>query len=215
MDPETDKPETDKPGTDKPGTDKPGTDDPGPDKPDPGNGGNTGGGGHSGSRGNSYSRQSAKSAVPAGYTGAVQTIHGYILPAGVMEGTWRKESGTPYWNLLDQFGNQCVGGWRLVYLSAASANGQTMPYGWFWFDGNGRMATGWMTDASGNTFYLNTEQNSLEGMMITGWQKIGENWYYFKTEFGPDMGKLLKNTVTPDGYTVTSDGRWNGMPAVH
>ena len=72
-----------------------------------------------------------------------------------------------------------------------------------------------MTDASGNTFYLNTEQNSLEGMMITGWQKIGENWYYFKTEFGPDMGKLLKNTVTPDGYTVTSDGRWNGMSAVH
>ena len=220
LDPETDKPETDKPGTDKPGTDDPGTnkpglDEPGTDKPDPGNGGNTGGGGHSGSRGNSYSRQSAKSAVPAGYTGAVQTIHGYILPAGVMEGTWRKESGTPYWNLLDQFGNQCVGGWRLVYLSAASANGQTMPYGWFWFDGNGRMATGWMTDASGNTFYLNTEQNSLEGMMITGWQKIGENWYYFKTEFGPDMGKLLKNTVTPDGYTVTSDGRWNGMPAVH
>ena len=213
--PGTDKPGSDKPGTDDPGTDKPGTDDPSTDKPDPGNGGNTGGGGHSGSRGNSYSRQSAKSAVPAGYTGAVQTIHGYILPAGVMEGTWRKESGTPYWNLLDQFGNQCVGGWRLVYLSAASANGQTMPYGWFWFDGNGRMATGWMTDASGNTFYLNTEQNSLEGMMITGWQKIGENWYYFKTEFGPDMGKLLKNTVTPDGYTVTSDGRWNGMPAVH
>ena len=212
--PGTDKPGTNKPGTDDPGTDKPGTDDPSTDKPNSGNGGNTGGG-HSGSRGSSYSRQSAKSAVPAGYTGAVQTMRGYILPAGVMEGTWRKESGTSYWNLLDQFGNQCVGGWRLVYLPAASANGQTMPYGWFWFDGNGRMATGWMTDASGNTFYLNTEQNSLEGMMITGWQKIGENWYYFKTEFGPDMGKLLKNTVTPDGYTVTSDGRWNGMPAVH
>ncbi|SCJ04660.1 Uncharacterised protein [uncultured Clostridium sp.] len=234
LDPETDKPGTDKPGTDEPGTNKPGTDEPGTnkpgtddpgtdkpgtddlstDKPNSGNGGNTGGG-HSGSRGSSYSRQSAKSAVPAGYTGAVQTIHGYILPAGVMEGTWRKESGTSYWNLLDQFGNQCVGGWRLVYLPAASANGQTMPYGWFWFDGNGRMATGWMTDASGNTFYLNTEQNSLEGMMMTGWQKIGENWYYFKTEFGPDMGKLLKNTVTPDGYAVTSDGRWNGMPAAH
>ena len=213
-DPGTDKPGTDEPGTNKPGTDDPGTDDPSTDKPNSGNGGNTGGG-HSGSRGSSYSRQSAKSAVPPGYTGAVQTMRGYILPAGVMEGTWRKESGTSYWNLLDQFGNQCVGGWRLVYLSAASANGQTMPYGWFWFDGNGRMATGWMTDASGNTFYLNTEQNSLEGMMITGWQKIGENWYYFKTEFGPDMGKLLKNTVTPDGYTVTSDGRWNGMPAVH
>ena len=212
--PGTDEPGTNKPGTDDPGTDKPGTDDPSTDKPNSGNGGNTGGG-HSGSRGSSYSRQSAKSAVPAGYTGAVQTMRGYILPAGVMEGTWRKESGTSYWNLLDQFGNQCVGGWRLVYLPAASANGQTMPYGWFWFDGNGRMATGWMTDASGNTFYLNTEQNSLEGMMITGWQKIGENWYYFKTEFGPDMGKLLKNTVTPDGYTVTSDGRWNGMPAVH
>ena len=38
-----------------------------------------------------------------------------------------------------------------------------MPYGWFWFDGNGRMATGWMTDASGNTFYLNTEQKFLRG----------------------------------------------------
>ena len=212
--PGTDEPGTNKPGTDDPGTDKPGTDDPSTDKPNSGNGGNTGGG-HSGSRGSSYSRQSAKSAVPPGYTGAVQTMRGYILPAGVMEGTWRKESGTSYWNLLDQFGNQCVGGWRLVYLPAASANGQTMPYGWFWFDGNGRMATGWMTDASGNTFYLNTEQNSLEGMMMTGWQKIGENWYYFKTEFGPDMGKLLKNTVTPDGYTVTSDGRWNGMPAAH
>ncbi|MBF1260711.1 MAG: DUF1533 domain-containing protein, partial [Lachnoanaerobaculum sp.] len=32
--------------------------------------------------------------------------------------------------------------------------------------------------------------------------------YYFNPQSGPDQGKLLVNTTTPDGYKVNADGKW-------
>lgn len=37
-----------------------------------------------------------------------------------------------------------------------------------------------------------------------GWQQINDYWYYF------DNGYILKDTITPDGYTVDSTGAWDG-----
>ena len=46
--------------------------------------------------------------------------------------------------------------------------------------------------------------------MATGWQKLGEYWYFFSTESqsGRPMGTLYVNEITPDGYMVDENGRW-------
>lgn len=47
--------------------------------------------------------------------------------------------------------------------------------------------------------------------MHTGWQEIGGKWYYFHKDTDGaalPVGAMLSNTVTPDGYTVGSDGAW-------
>lgn len=41
------------------------------------------------------------------------------------------------------------------------------------------------------------------GEMLTGWQQVGGKWYYLNS-----LGKLLINTITPDGYYVNDNGEW-------
>lgn len=87
-----------------------------------------------------------------------------------------------------------------------------LPYGgkfaWYYFDQNGYMMTGWYTDASGRTYYLNPVSDGTRGRMMTGWNQIDGKWYYFSMEEGSENGMLLKNTTTPDGYKVDADGVW-------
>jgi len=52
--------------------------------------------------------------------------------------------------------------------------------GWFWFDKN--------------------------GVMVTGWNEIGGKWYYFNEVHDGTYGMLLTNTITPDGKRVGADG---------
>ena len=44
--------------------------------------------------------------------------------------------------------------------------------------------------------------------MRTGWQLIDKKAYYFNTMSDGTQGRLLLNTVTPDGYKVGADGAW-------
>ena len=50
--------------------------------------------------------------------------------------------------------------------------------------------------------------------MLTGWQWIDSNGdgvaecYYFSEDADHVLGHLYKNTKTPDGYTVNSQGQW-------
>ncbi|MDO4731077.1 MAG: hypothetical protein Q4B14_02980, partial [Clostridia bacterium] len=76
---------------------------------------------------------------------------------------------------------------------------------WFYFDAiNGTcvMYTNWIQ--LGDYFWFANE----DGVMQTGWQFInwsgGANWFYFDTA----SGMMLKNTTTPDGYTVDANGVW-------
>lgn len=59
--------------------------------------------------------------------------------------------------------------------------------------------TGWRLDNS-NFYYFKS------GIMATGWVQDPSNskWYYFDND-----GKLLRNTVTPDGFKVDAWGVWN------
>jgi len=43
--------------------------------------------------------------------------------------------------------------------------------------------------------------------MLTGWKWIDGNCYYLDSQ-GQNEGALYRNTTTPDGFTVDSEGRW-------
>lgn len=74
---------------------------------------------------------------------------------------------------------------------------------WYYFDADGVMQTGWVRD--GNCWYF----LHGDGQMAAGWIMTGEDWYYLDCL----SGVMLFETVTPDGYRVGVDGRWDDIPA--
>ena len=77
---------------------------------------------------------------------------------------------------------------------------------WYYFLDSGYMATGWV-DVNGSKYYLFPNSDGWKGRMLTGWQWIGGNCYYLDPQ-GQNEGALYRNTTTPDGFTVDSEGRW-------
>ena len=71
------------------------------------------------------------------------------------------------------------------------------------FDNEGKMCNTWCKDELGNYYLFEWAKTSEEGKMITGWKQVNDKWYYFNID-----GKLLVNTVTPDGYMVNAEGEW-------
>ena len=51
------------------------------------------------------------------------------------------------------------------------------------------------------------QKTGWKGRMLTGWQWIDGNCYCLDSQ-GHNEGALYKNTTTPDGYAVDSEGRW-------
>ena len=62
-------------------------------------------------------------------------------------------------------------------------------------------------DRLGGTFYLNAD-----GTAMTGWQKMGDDWYYFE----PDTGIMATEAAFVNGYMYyfDDDGRWDGNAGV-
>ena len=77
---------------------------------------------------------------------------------------------------------------------------------WYYFLDSGYMATGWV-DVNGSKYYLFPNSDGWKGRMLTGWQWIDGNCYYLDSQ-GQNEGALYRNTTTPDGFTVDSEGRW-------
>ena len=77
---------------------------------------------------------------------------------------------------------------------------------WYYFLDSGYMATGWV-EVNGSKYYLFPNSDGWKGRMLTGWQWIDGNCYYLAPQ-GQNEGALYRNTTTPDGFTVDSEGRW-------
>ncbi|WP_146043808.1 hypothetical protein [Clostridium sp. chh4-2] len=107
----------------------------------------------------------------------------------VRDGKWTFTNGVSYRNQ-----------WGYLYYNGA--------YGWYFFNQDGFMETGWHTDQDGRKFYLNPFIDGKQGMMCTGWNLIDGKWYYFSMEDGAGMGQLLVSATTPDGYEVDENGEW-------
>lgn len=147
---------------------------------------------------------------------------GYTTAQAYTQGTWKQEAqGWKYydanqkpstgwiytesgWYYIDPATGFMRTGWlqdekgRWFYLESAADQGGI----------EGRLHTGWMKDPSGSWYFMNTVPGSDFGVMLTGWQWIDNSCYYFGTDATGNIGKLYRNTTTPDGYNVNADGRW-------
>lgn len=127
--------------------------------------------------------------------------------------------------------DQSTGNWYYMNTEKGELEGQ-MVLGWvldtntnLWYymdENNGVMTRGWHHDPQdGRWYYMNNS-----GAMLTGWQHIGGNDYFFNPEVpaptyewnASDMkwdyvktssrpyGSMYENEKTPDGYTVNANG---------
>ncbi|AGF57704.1 hypothetical protein B0P06_003992 [Clostridium saccharoperbutylacetonicum] len=67
---------------------------------------------------------------------------------------------------------------------------------------NGELLIGWKL-INNKWYYMDNN-----GIMQRGWVKTNDNWYYLLNN-----GEMAENTVTPDGYKVDQNGKWDGRPA--
>ncbi len=163
-------------------------------------GGGEGDGSHSGG---SSSRKTAADRASELYASGlptwVETGGRWIQNA---DGSWSYQTDT----------SPIMNRWVCIYNPYADERRRQKRYGWFKFGPDGKMLTGWVTDADGNIYYLNPASDGTRGMMLIGWQQIDGKWYYFsKDEGSGTMGALLRNTITPDGYHVDETGAWTGQ----
>lgn len=143
------------------------------------------------------------------------------LQSQATEGNWRlREDG--YWEFLNLNGQSYKGCWVFVENPYADIHAGQQMYGWFHFDEDGRMQTGWFMDPQdGCTYYLNPVSDNTLGMMQVGWCWIKdedglEKCYYFEEHSNGHKGALYRNRTTPDGYSVNEKGEWveNGVVKV-
>ena len=84
----------------------------------------------------------------------------------------------------DKYGiKQYLKGWFALNITTGQK-------GWYHFDNEGNMSTGFYADKKGNTYYL-IESGMNKGMMATGQLDINGKSYYFSDEIGPSYGKLI------------------------
>lgn len=142
--------------------------------------------------------------------GQTITYQGISIPSYVnVRNQWQLlENGN--WTLLLDNGEAVRDQWIAVYNPYADVSHGQQAFDWYRFDHNGNMMTGWYTDETGDTYYLNPNSDNTKGGMKAGWVEIDGKWYYFNTVSDGTRGKLLKNTTTPDGYQVREDGSWDG-----
>ena len=179
----------------------------------------SGGGSGGGSRGGSGGGRSL---------GPGNTFNDYRTYTIGTEGRWESiDTDGRQWSFILRSGRIIKDQWINIKYKDAR---QTCTYH---FDAAGIMDYGWYMDAGGHWYYLKENQgadfgrlvmgwyydakdmkwyylNQFTGGMATGWQKLGEYWYFFSTgsQSGRPMGTLYVNEITPDGYMVDENGRW-------
>ena len=133
-----------------------------------------------------------------GSSGSGPSVKAYTKPtvgAKAVSGSWTKVNGI--WNFTSG-GSLAKGGW--YYLG--NPYSLTANTGWFCFDENGTMKTGWVLSADGSWYFCHDREDGdlgkmqtgwhydaqdghtyyldpVTGAMATGWKQIDGNWYYF------------------------------------
>lgn len=151
-----------------------------------------GAGGSSGSKGGA-----STGVTPGGKT------TGPAAPAGAVTGTWTQAANGRWIFAADR---TYAGEW--AFISNPYAGKDQPGASWFRFDDDGFMVTGWFTDPTGFTYYLNPGSDGTQGRMAEGWQFLDGNWYYFNPVSDGTRGRLMTNCVIDGLYYVDEKGRW-------
>ena len=160
-----------------------------------GGGGGGGGGSSSGSSGGSSKGITAVGATMAS---------GPSLPSYAVTGTW-VQNAAGRWMFMDSvrtFANE----WAAVHNPYANTASGQSAYDWFRFDAEGFLVTGWYTDESGNTYFLNPVSDGTLGRMVTGWSLVDGRCYYFNEASDGTKGALKRSYTAPDGRRTGQDG---------
>ena len=154
--------------------------------------GGSGGSGGSSTRGSSGGSGGSSSRGASGSSGRLtKTSTASTLPSYVVKGgTWSNNNG--HWQY--KAGNTVYKDmWAAIENPFANEKLGQAKFSWFRFDKDGNMLTNWQwikdeKDGKVKCYYLNSISNG-------------------------NLGAMLANTTTPDGYTVNASGEWvmNGI----
>ena len=139
-----------------------------------------------------------------------------------ISGNWKasiNDNGIVEWRFIKSNGTMLYNTW--AYIDNPYSSNTQPKAGWFYFEYDGVMQTGWKqigehwyffhdisdgmlgmvqtgwlydNDYNG-LFYLESDS----GVMSVGWKYIDGKWYFFETEPNGTKGKLYIDTFTPDG----------------
>lgn len=167
----------------------------------------TSGGGSSSGGGGGGGGSSSKGTSPGGSKSSTATG----LPSYVLKGGEWVQNALGYW--IYSNGRTFTNEWAAVQNPYADTGKGQPLFDWFHFGPDSTMTTGWYTDDAGDTYYLHNVSDNTLGHMYTGWHWIPDEdgkykCYYFEPESNGYCGRLYKNTITPDGYSVNEKGQW-------
>ena len=116
--------------------------------------------------------------------------------------TWQADATTNKWKLNV---GAASGGNSIAptgfYVISKTVNNSTVA-DTYYIDNSGNMMTGWLNTADDKWYYFDATKDGNEGKMAIGWKQVQNDWYYFLSN-----GTMMINGMTPDGYTVGSDGK--------
>ena len=170
--------------------------------------------GSSGSGSSSGGRSSSSGKTHAATKGWVSYTNGIITGEGSSYSRWQAEQaadGSIKWKLIYADGSAAAG------TMLAKADGtiyeqvawELVDGVWYPFGADGYVKYGWVQDKLlGGIFYIDTNQG-----MVTGWQKLNNQWYYFNPVSDGTKGMMRVNAWI-DGWYVGADGTWDQKPQV-
>lgn len=113
---------------------------------------------------------------------------------GAQEGDWTMHEDGSWRFRVDEKDYKDVWG----YLYNPYGNGGVGDAGWYRFDDEGKMITGWFTDLDGNVYYMNPVSDGNRGKMCTGWTVVKDEYgqersFYFSEVSGGPLGSLVRD----------------------
>ena len=137
---------------------------------------------------------------------------------GKTPGEWTKDAKG--WWFKKEDGSYPKNEWS--YLSSGNLTG------WFFFNEDGYMKTGWHF-SNGKWYFLGTVSDGTlgamktgwyldptsqywyylsptDGAMLSGWQEINGKWYYLNEDASRPLGAMFLNEMTADGQRVDENG---------